>query len=77
MKKLKKWPILTVVMLLILAGAFAAGYFMMGGAKPGPTISGDVIKQQISEISELSVKQIAAFVGNFAGVKDEYTVVFA
>jgi len=55
MKKLKRGLILTVVILILLAGAFAAGYFMMGGPKPGPTISGDVIKQQLSEISELSV----------------------
>ena len=59
MRKLKKGFILTVAALVLIAGFFVAGGivfkgdFKLFGRKT--TISGDVIKQQISEISELAV----------------------
>jgi len=55
MGKLKGKLIVAGLVLVLLIGAFAAGYFIMGGSKSGRIISGDVIKQEISEISELAV----------------------
>ena len=52
---MKKGFILTVLMLVLVAGAFAAGHLLKGDSISGPTITGDVIKQEISEISELAV----------------------
>ena len=58
MKKLKKWFILSVVALVLVAGVFLAGGLVMrGGLSFGrkTTISGDLLKQEIAEISELAV----------------------
>ena len=56
MAKLKIRLIIAGLVLVLIAGAFVAGGFILKrGAPPKPTISGTIIKDAIAEISELAV----------------------
>lgn len=59
MRKLKQRLIFFLVLLILLAGAFALGFFLKKEpppvAPPEPTVSGNVVAQEIFEISELAV----------------------